>query len=370
MRNKRSVDDIPLDELERIVAIRRREARQERLRYLDHQGRRLASPMDVASEVPLEPEPAPLPQQHEAAEDLQPVTPPVTYDITDDIPRFEDEIGWEQDQPRRRRKPRRADTLPAGAGPYVLRRRAVWDRLLLIVEVLAVVGIVCLLIVAGYFVLDESGRIEALEQKSADIQREADAMRATPTPQAELRIHLADYVLPGGHTYNDGIGTFNIEELPESIRRVAIDQINNAPQADLVERPVFAPERIEIPAISVSANIYGGDDWFQLQKGVGHYQGSANPGERGNMVLSAHNDIYGEIFRDLQLLEPGDQVRVMARNNRWYTYVVESKQIVDPTDVWVLDQGNDFMATLITCYPYRVDNRRMVVIVRLVGSDT
>ena len=137
-------------------------------------------------------------------------------------------------------------------------------------------------------------------------------MRATPTPLPELSVRLADYVLPGGHYSPDvtgGEGAFNLDELPASIRPVAMAQLV-APQAERFTPQASSPVRIVIntPQVQVDASIYGGDDWYNLVKGVGHYLGSANPGESANMVLSAHNDIYGEIFRYIQYLEAGDEI--------------------------------------------------------------
>jgi sortase A len=197
-------------------------------------------------------------------------------------------------------------------------------------------------------------------------------MRATPTPLPELSIQLADYVLPGGHYSPDvtgGEGAFNLDELPASIRPMVMAQLV-APQAERFTPQASSPVRIVIdtPQVQVDASIYGGDDWYNLVKGVGHYLGSANPGEDANMVLTAHNDIYGEIFRDIQYLEPGDEIRVQANNGRWYTYVVFDKQIVEPSDVWVLEPGNSPIVTLITCHPYRVDTQRMIVFGKLVSS--
>jgi sortase A len=54
---------------------------------------------------------------------------------------------------------------------------------------------------------------------------------------------------------------------------------------------------IRIPAISVDHPIVQGDDWESLKHGVGQRLGSANPPENVNLVLSAHNDIFGQIFR-------------------------------------------------------------------------
>jgi sortase A len=241
---------------------------------------------------------------------------------------------------------------------------------LLAVEVVGVLGIVAVLVVGGYLVLEENNRIEALEAKSAQVQREAEAMRPTPSPQPELQIELADYVLPSGHYSPDITGgeyAFNLEELPASIRPLAMAQVLGAPQASRATPAPVSPMRIVIdtPRVQVDASIYGGDDWYSLLKGVGHYDGSANPGEAGNMVLSAHNDIYGETFRTIEFLAPGDEIRIQAQNNQWYTYEVYDRQIVSPNAVHVLERGNQPIVTLITCYPYRVDTQRVVVFARL-----
>jgi sortase A len=45
---------------------------------------------------------------------------------------------------------------------------------------------------------------------------------------------------------------------------------------------------------------------------------------------------------------------------------VRESRIVKPTDVWVLDPNLGAIVTLITCHPYRVDTRRLVVFAELV----
>ena len=65
--------------------------------------------------------------------------------------------------------------------------------------------------------------------------------------------------------------------------------------------------RIQIPAIQVDAPVVQGDNWEQLKKGVGQQIGTPDPGSKGNIVLSGHNDVYGEVFRYLDRLTPGDQ---------------------------------------------------------------
>jgi sortase A len=118
--------------------------------------------------------------------------------------------------------------------------------------------------------------------------------------------------------------------------------------------------RIQIPALGVDAPIVQGDGWEQLKKGVAQHIGSANPGESNNIVLTAHNDVFGEIFRDLDQLTTGDQV-IIYTNQRSYTYNVTDSKIVEPTQVEVMAPTSQAIATLISCYPYLVDNKRIVV---------
>ena len=107
-----------------------------------------------------------------------------------------------------------------------------------------------------------------------------------------------------------------------------------------------------------------GDGWEQLKKGVGQNAGSANPGQNGNVVLSAHNDVYGELFRYLDKLAPGDQV-ILYTQQRQYVYVVDRTAVVEPTAVEVMASTGSPTVTLISCYPYLVDKQRIVVFARL-----
>jgi sortase A len=97
-----------------------------------------------------------------------------------------------------------------------------------------------------------------------------------------------------------------------------------------------------------------------LKKGVAQHNGSADPGESGNMVLSAHNDVYGEIFRHLDKLQRGDEIIVYTATHS-FTYKITDVQIVKPTAVEVMAPTLDPTVTLISCYPYMVDNKRIIV---------
>jgi sortase A len=116
-----------------------------------------------------------------------------------------------------------------------------------------------------------------------------------------------------------------------------------------------------------AAPIVQGDGWEQLKKGVGQFIGSTNPGERGNLVLSAHNDIFGELFRDLDQLKPGDEIRIQTSSQE-FLYRVTGTRIVEPTEVSVLEPTAKPTITLISCYPYLVNDQRIVVFGELVSG--
>jgi sortase A len=169
-------------------------------------------------------------------------------------------------------------------------------------------------------------------------------------------------VLPGGHTPPvDGTEvTFNESEIPEHLRPL-MQSLADIPV------PTSSPQqaiRIQIPAINIDAPIVQGDGWEQLKKGVGQHVGSADPGQKGNLVLTAHDDVFGEIFRYIDQLKKGDQI-VIYTAIRAYTYVVTGSQVVEPTRVDVMAPTDNPTLTLISCYPYRVDNKRIIVTAEL-----
>ncbi len=226
------------------------------------------------------------------------------------------------------------------------RRRRVLDGLLLGIEVLAVVGLVGVLL-SGLGML-------------RDLNREVAAAIHPPTP-APTPLVIA-VVLPSGHTPPDAQGNTrpNEAEIPENLRPLMQSLANLPIPTPSVQQAV----RIEIPAIKVDAPVVQGDGWEQLKKGVAQHVGSADPGEDGNMVLSAHDDVYGELFRDLDKLQPGDLV-VLYTQQKQYTYAVDRTEIVEPTAVEVMASTGAPTVTLISCYPYLVDKQRIVVFARL-----
>ena len=228
------------------------------------------------------------------------------------------------------------------------RRKRFFDRVLLAVEVLAIIGL-------AFILLNGVGLIQELNQQVAAALIQP---TLTPTPL------VSAVVLPSGHTppTSEGGARFNEAEIPEHLRPLVQSLQNLVIPTPSAEQPV----RIQISGTSppVDAPVVQGDGWEELKKGVGQHLGSANPGQDGNLVLSAHNDIFGEIFRHLDELQPGDEIIVYS-NIRSYTYVVTDTVVVDPLAVEVLNQTKNPTITLISCYPYLVNDQRIVVKGRL-----
>ena len=238
-----------------------------------------------------------------------------------------------------------------GAGTFAsppLKRR--WfDGLLLFVEILAVLGLAGLL-------FNGFGLLRTLNQEVvAALRQERDTPTATPL--------ITAVVLPSGHTPPSAAGgaQFNEAEIPEHLRPL-VQSLANLPV------PTPGPQQavqIDIPAIAVQNwPVVQGDGWEQLKKGVGQHIGSANPGENGNVVLAGHDDVFGEVFRNLDKLQPGDQV-ILYTLQQQFIYRVTETRIVDPSQVDVMNSTSDPTVTLISCYPYMVDKQRIVVFATL-----
>jgi sortase A len=311
-------ENLSIDELQQLLYRKKRALRRRRLDRLQREGR----VVDVPGRPPPSPEPGPRPV--------------VSVNGLRSVPAAELEPEEEE---------------PAGW-------RATANRLLLGVEIAAIVGFVALLVVLW-------GTRQELNEELAAAQGAEAAAAALPTPTATPVIGVV--VLPSGHQPP-------VEGQPPQPGEAGYVPDHLQPLvANYQPPPIPTPgpeqaRRIQIPAIDVDKPIVQGDTWEQLKKGVGQHIGTAAPGQPGNMVLSAHNDIYGEIFRYLDKLTPGDEIIVSTERSS-YRYVVREWQIVEPTAVEVMAPTEHASTTLISCYPYLVNNKRIVVFADLVEGE-
>ncbi|WP_294363065.1 class D sortase [uncultured Clostridium sp.] len=106
---------------------------------------------------------------------------------------------------------------------------------------------------------------------------------------------------------------------------------------------------MEIPSISLSQGIVEGISDDILQYYLGHFEGSAKPGEKGNFSVAGHRvSDYSEAFVNLYKVEIGDEILIKA-NKKEYVYEVTDNFIVSPDNVEVLDNTDEATITLVTC---------------------
>ena len=128
-----------------------------------------------------------------------------------------------------------------------------------------------------------------------------------------------------------------------------------------------------------------GTDDGSLEKGPGHYTGSALPGEVGNFAVAGHRVGKGEPFLNLDHLKPGDAVVVETKSD-WYIYTVKGnvasgdlnnkgtdgipgREIVSPSDTDVIAPVPDHVGatpteklmTMTTCHPKFTASQRMII---------
>lgn len=124
---------------------------------------------------------------------------------------------------------------------------------------------------------------------------------------------------------------------------------------------------LEMPTLGVTKYVVAGVETADLKKGPGHYPYTPFPGELGNAAIAGHRTTYGEPFRQLDELAPGDPIIVTDLLGRRFVYLVTEQRIVQPEDSWVVDTLDPTVATLTltTCHPEFSARQRLIVFASL-----
>lgn len=155
--------------------------------------------------------------------------------------------------------------------------------------------------------------------------------------------------------------------------------------AEILAPPLPAtspPTRIMAPSIRLDAQVLpvgwaavsSGSStvvqWEVVDDAAGWHKNSEFPGNGGNVVLSGHHNIRGEVFRYLIDLEEGDEIRLLA-DDEVYQYEVATKVILQergmPLEVrlqnarWIAATDHERL-TLVTCWPYATNSHRLIVV--------
>ncbi len=144
--------------------------------------------------------------------------------------------------------------------------------------------------------------------------------------------------------------------------------------------------RIQIPALGLDAPFIEGIRISTLDYGPGHWPGTAMPGELGNLVIAGHRTSHNADFRNLDQLEPGDQVifdlddsqgladeRATVPTPDTFTgvwvYEVAFVEVVDDEAMWITLPDYRHTATLFACHPPGSVSQRIVAHLDLVDAN-
>ncbi len=122
--------------------------------------------------------------------------------------------------------------------------------------------------------------------------------------------------------------------------------------------------RIVINKIGASFDIVQGTDTASLEKGPGHYPGTAFPGLGQTVAIAGHRTTYLAPFRHIDALAPGDRIVVNMPYGK-FTYVVQYHKIVLPTALWVINNVGYDRLVLSACNPLYSAAQRIIVFARL-----
>ncbi|MGC2776011.1 MAG: class GN sortase [Bradyrhizobium sp.] len=107
--------------------------------------------------------------------------------------------------------------------------------------------------------------------------------------------------------------------------------------------------RITVKRLGVSMIALAGSSGQALAFGAGHLEDSAEPGEPGVAVYSAHRDTHFRFLRDVRI---GDDIAVTGRDGRTFHYRADAASVVR-FDASGIDPASDRAELVLsTCWPF------------------
>ena len=165
------------------------------------------------------------------------------------------------------------------------------------------------------------------------------------------------------------------------------DSQSDVQQADqpnyLANGALLYPVHLAAPAIGLDTEVKplgwrqvqeGNEEvsiWHMVDKAAGWHLNSVVPGQVGNAVISGHNNIGGAVFRNLNRLQPGDEITVLTNVGTALAYMVAEVQIVPEkyasaaqraANAQAISATSDERLTLITCWPANSNTHRVIVV--------
>jgi sortase A len=158
-------------------------------------------------------------------------------------------------------------------------------------------------------------------------------------------------------------------------RRVAATDASVATLKNIRFGEAFAIVRIPRFGTDYARPVLQSTEHDTLTKGIGHYPGTAMPGQVGNFAVAGHRTTYGQPFDHIDLLQRGDIVVVETRAS-YIVYSVDRHVIVTPDHVEVIApvpqhpgvHPSEGWMTMTACHPKYSASERYVVFAKLVKA--
>ncbi|GAB3594169.1 class E sortase [Angustibacter peucedani] len=140
------------------------------------------------------------------------------------------------------------------------------------------------------------------------------------------------------------------------------------PKLRLTDGEAFALIRVPRFGKDYVRPIIQGVELDVLDRGVGHYPASADPGAIGNFAVAGHRVTYAKPFNQIAELRVGDPV-VVETARAWFVYRVTGHAIVTPDHTEVVapvprhpgQKPTRRMMTMTACHPKFSAHQRYVV---------
>lgn len=131
---------------------------------------------------------------------------------------------------------------------------------------------------------------------------------------------------------------------------------------------------LKIETLNIQDKILQGKSSLRMNDGFWHFPTSVFPGEKGNVVVIGHRFLHLPPRKDtlfnLEDIKIGEKIIISQTEENTgqtnsLTYIVVEIKEVQPNDVSVIQEAQDYRLTLITCTPLWTSEKRLVVIAKL-----
>lgn len=149
--------------------------------------------------------------------------------------------------------------------------------------------------------------------------------------------------------------------LPAFLPKAPISPIKIDPKLLSEKKNTQSPVKIIIPRINIDlpvieSKIVNGY-WELSENTASHGEGSANPGEKGNIVVFAH--ARQGLFYNLKDVKSDDVIYIFTKD-KWRTYKVRDITSVFPNQTEVIKPTENETLTLYTCTGF-YDEKRLII---------